>query len=201
MHPWSWLNEPQHGTAVQAVTGVIYTIASLFVGWFAFGTYKAAKEQAQIAREQALAVERHHAEQLQQMLSEKTMREAEARARYLKLASEEDAQRPRWQVLTTVPQRTGSAAAIKVTNVGKTSALKVAYSDDAGGKEAQRDVIEPEYAIIHNLRSGSLEPNEILLAFKSVFGTHWTLRFRNTGSWTEEVIAVDRPYAVVNVEN
>ena len=51
-HLWIWINEPQHAAAVQAVLGIITTLASIAAAFAALKAYLKTVEQVHIANEQ-----------------------------------------------------------------------------------------------------------------------------------------------------
>ncbi len=64
-HFWMWLNEPQHAAAVQAVLGIVTTLASIAAATAALKAYlnsveqvRVANEQLKVARRQANAAQR-----------------------------------------------------------------------------------------------------------------------------------------------
>lgn len=199
MHPWIWLNEPQHGSAIQAVAGIVYTVASIVVGGFAVGTYKSTKEQTRIARGQVEATERHYAEQRDELKRERALREAQAMGNFQKQAYQEESDKPRWVVAHT----NTNPAHIVLENTGGTPALQLMCRDDCTNKMQGTEILKPGQSHWLAMPMGAVIPTEVVVMYRSVYGTKWTLRFRNTNPnkpWHEEVLGVDRPYAIPNME-
>jgi hypothetical protein len=64
-HLWIWINEPQHSAAIQALLGIVTTIASLAAAFAALKAYlktvdqvRIANQQLEVARRQANAAQR-----------------------------------------------------------------------------------------------------------------------------------------------
>lgn len=205
-HPWIWLNEPQHGTAVQAVTSIVASLAAIVAAIYAIRAYRSARiqavaavEQTAIVREQARRAEQQYDDQRKELIAERALVEAREAAVFKRKVAEEEAGRPRWQITYMTWLAGGEVYEVRYTNAGKTAALNAeVWSIDLRTMIASRPLCVPESSVHQPLKSEEVRPTDVVIKFDTAFGSRWAIRFTRIGhEWNEEVLDVERSYKII----
>jgi hypothetical protein len=202
-HPWIWLNEPQHGTAVQAVAAIVATIAAVAAGLYAGGAYRSTVRQLELAKEQ-LQLQKDQFDAEKQRVSEERRAERNRMlSEYTRKEAEENAERPRF--------RTGSFTNAKVynmefQNVGVTAATEVQFVP-VGSDLPPRlfDVIQPGQTVVVPINMEEFRTRGIGIGvrFRTKYGSLWhvNLTMPLNAALSEDVVEVKRIYGLPDGAN
>jgi hypothetical protein len=193
-HPWIWINEPQHGTAIQALAAVVATIAAVIAGYFAARAYFATSTQLTIAREQLKLQKDQFQAERDRLEEEKKSERARALMIYENKVAVEEARRPKFRITGT----TGEAVQrLGFTNYSVTAATDVTFGSVTGKTKAQRmDIVRPTFDAIVTTDLEEFRSVGIPVSFRTEYGSFWCVRLKFlNNSVVEEVISVDRIYA------
>jgi hypothetical protein len=199
MHPWIWLNEPQHSAAIQAMAAIVFGLVTFVIGALSLrylnaATFAAAK-QAEAASKQIEIMQQQFAADAVRIAEEQRRRAADQRATYESRVAKDDASRPifRGSGYTSAKYQT-----MDFTNHGVDAAVDVNVVDDQGKVVASAATVHPNRAITVNVDIEKLATKGYLFLFRSSSGSSWQLRVRGAGATPplEEVLHVDRPYHV-----
>jgi hypothetical protein len=179
-HPWIWLNESQHSAAVQAVVGIIATIAASIAGLFAYLAYSAAKEQAVHARTQAMAATqqldhavRSYGEERRLRIQQAIDNDLDRREQILRERAKDEAYAPYLSIvvpnLISIPKDNVPALSLQLMNNAMSDAFAVTLNR-AGCKELRFNLVTAGTVMYFDQNIGE-EPIVFNCTYKTAYGT------------------------------
>jgi hypothetical protein len=198
-HPWIWINQPQHSSAVQAVTSVIATAAAIGAAYFAYRAYASAAGQLVIAREQ-LNLQRNQFDiETKRSLAERDAVRAKAKIAYESTKAQEDSERPRFKYQLYDSGR--PFCQVDFVNIGETAATDVEFRSAANhGLLKHEDIISPGKRAGMEVAKHELFSTGVAVKFRTSFGSTWKIVLKIDASFpaspklVEDVKRVVRPY-------
>lgn len=200
-HPWIWINQPQHSSAVQAVTSVVATVAAMGAAFYAYRAYASAAGQLVIAKDQ-LHLQRDQFDiETKRVLAEQAAVRARAKAAYEIKKAQEDSERPRFrhqshQAFIELP-----SCQVDFVNTGETPATDVSFRSAANHALLKHaDIIFPGKGVGMEVASHELLSTGVAVEFRTRFGSDWEIVLRLDNSFpgspklVEDVKRVVRPY-------
>jgi hypothetical protein len=205
-HPWIWLNEPQHSSAVSAITSALATTATVVAAWFAYGAYRTASQQIALAKEEAELAKLQAEKTRVRLAVEDAGRTRERWAEVRRRVAEEEALRPAIGAIRVQTTRHNDVEQIRTVNTvsfentGATEATSLIVHDGQKQIAAER-VLRPGSRIAFSTELGAIDDG-LIVRFVTRFGSYWTFRIRGSDPLYDiTLISVSRPYDFFRQEN
>jgi hypothetical protein len=188
-HPWVWVNEPQHGTAVQAIAAVVGSVAALFALIFSALAFVNTRKQVRIANDQTKLAREQFEREVKERQKEKTESRKRAVVLFEQRKAEEEANRPRFEITN---DRGGGAFFITITNTGPTPALNLLVTSENGKDLGGMAVLRSGEVFKTAPTDHGGDSPVMVIRFRTIFSSVW--RIRQNYVVNEEVQEVHRIY-------
>ncbi len=174
MHPWIWLNEPQHAAAVEALGALIGVPVAVGAFLYAASAYSANSRQLTLT-EHRLALEKQKYEtETARLAEERAAAIGQAQRDYEQRVAEEDAARPRFQFGGCVVR---DVTETEMTNIGGSPALNLEVrSAETQVICGRAESLAPQAKLRIVLRLSELQTSGLLVSFRTKFGSSWKLQ-------------------------